>query len=159
MKKNFDWKVMLGTGTVILGIAVIILIGIYNINDLKEARKAEATLKNLRELRIALEKYYTLTKDYPDLTKDGAKDNLKILDFKTPTGETISFAEIYGRNSIPKTPENERVNSSNEVYNTNDFRNGTNIGGWNYDYSGHTGEIHANLPFNVFSQNMNWCEH
>ena len=63
MKKNFDWKVMLGTGTVILGIAVIILIGIYNINDLKEARKAEATLKNLRELRIALEKYYTLTKE------------------------------------------------------------------------------------------------
>ena len=68
MKKNIDWKVMLGTGTVILGIAVIILIGIYNINDLKEARRAEATLKNLRELRIALEKYYTLTKDYPDLT-------------------------------------------------------------------------------------------
>ncbi len=59
MKKNIDWKVMLGTGTVILGIVVIILIGIYNINDLKEARRAEATLKNLRELRIALEKYYT----------------------------------------------------------------------------------------------------
>ena len=36
MKKNIDWKVMLGTGTVILGIAVIILIGIYNINDLKK---------------------------------------------------------------------------------------------------------------------------
>ena len=77
MKKNIDWKVMLGTGTVILGIAVIILIGIYNINDLKEARRAEATLKNLRELRIALENYYTLTKDYPDLTREGAKDNLK----------------------------------------------------------------------------------
>ncbi len=100
-----------------------------------------------------------LTKDYPDLTKEGVKDNLKLLDFKTTDGDIISFAEIYGRNTIPKTPENERINSSNEIYNTDDFINGTNTGGWNYDYSGRTGEIHANLPFNVFSQNMNWCEH
>ena len=159
MKKNIDWKMILGTGTLVLGVVIIVLIGIYNINDLKEARRAEITLRNLRELRVALEKYYILTKDYPELSREGAKDNLRLLDFKTSTGETISFAEIYGRNTIPKTSENERIKSSNEVYDTNDFVNGTNTGGWNYDYSGHTGEIHANLPFNVFSQSMEWYEH
>lgn len=151
--------------TIEIGITVIaIIIGIfvivkYNINDLKQARRAEYTLKNLNRLRIALEEYYQLTKEYPDLTREGVKDDLKLLDYRDKNGVLISFAEIYGRNTIPKTPENELIMSSNEVYDTNNFKEGTGIGGWNYDFSGRTGEIHANLPNNIFSQNLEWNEY
>lgn len=159
MKKKINWKVMTGTVAGVVAIIGVLFMGIYNINDLKQARRAEYTLRQLNNLRIALEKYYVLTNEYPDLVRAGVKDDLKLLDFYDNNGKLISFAEIYGRNTIPKTPDNEKIEGSNEVYDTNKFDKGTNIGGWNYDFSGRTGEIHANLPFDIFSQNLEWYEY
>lgn len=143
---------------VIVIIGVIIL-GTYNVKDLKEARKAEETLKNLIELRSALEKYYKLTNHYPNLTKMGVKDNLKLLDYTDENGNLISFAEIYGHTSIAKTVGTENLLESNEVYDISDFSKGTESGGWNFNFSGNTGEIHANLPKNTYSQGINWYEY
>lgn len=138
---------------------LILFLGFYNINDLKQAKRAEYTLKELKLLRIALEEYYQLTNEYPNLTQEGAKDNLRILDYTDKNGKFISFAEIYGRDSLPNTPENEHIAESNMIYDTNDFSKGSRTGGWNYDFLGRTGEIHANLPVNIFSQNVDWCEY
>ena len=142
----------------VIGILILFL-GFYNINDLKQAKRAEATLKELKELRIALEEYYQLTNKYPNLTQEGAKDNLRILDYTDKNGKFISFAEIYGRDSLPSTPENENIGESNMIYDTDNFSKGTKTGGWNYDFSRRTGEIHANLPENIFSQSIEWCEY
>ena len=142
----------------VIGILILFL-GFYNINDLKQAKRAEATLKELKELRIALEEYYQLTNKYPNLTQEEAKDNLRILDYTDENGKFVSFADIYGHDSLPNTPENEHIAESNMIYDTNNFSKGTKTGGWNYDFSGRTGEIHANLPENIFSQSIEWCEY
>lgn len=156
--KKFRDKIIGIIFFVVVTIAVVIL-GTYNVKDLKEVRKAEQTLDNLVQLREALERYYQLTQTYPDLSKNGAKDNLQILDYRDKNGEMISFAKIYGHNSIPKTSGSEVSTASNAVYDTSNFKNGSNTGGWNYDFSGKTGEIHANLPNNAYSQGINWCEY
>lgn len=140
----------------VIGVIFVIILGSYNVKDLSEAKKAEKTLEELKELRIALEKYYQLTKDYPNLTQKGAKDNLKILDYRNEKGELISFEKIYGHDRLPKTQAVEELVASNEIYDTNNFTKGSNSGGWNYDYSGKTGEIHANLPENIYSQGIDW---
>lgn len=144
---------------VVLAILGITLLGTSSLKDIEESKKAEIVINNLTELRTALEKYYQLTKHYPDLTKDGAKDNLRILDYTDETGKKISFAEIYGRNAIHKTPESEYVGETNEVFNTKNFDNGTEKGGWNYDYTNQTGEIHANLVENAYLQGIKWEEY
>ena len=143
----------------IIGVLFVIILGNYNVKDLREARKAEEVLEDLKELRIALEKYYQVTKKYPDLTREGVKDNLRILDYKDRNGKIISFAEIYGHDVLPKTPSEEGLEESNNIYDTNNFLKGNNSGGWNYDYSGNTGEIHPNLPENIYSQGVEWSSH
>ena len=148
--------------TIVAGIAVAVfvaILGTMNITDLKEQRRAKETMDRLTELRIALEKYYQVTKTYPELSKEGACNDLKILDYYGPDGKLISFAEIYGKNQIVSTPENEKISENNTVRDTDDFKNGTKSGGWNYNYSGHTGEIHANLPYNIYSQQIEWGEY
>ena len=125
----------------------------------KQIEKAEKTLNNLMELRVALETYYQLTNSYPELTRDGVKDNLKLLDYINEKGELISFAQIYRHDSIPKTSGTEELLENNNVYDVSDFTKGNNNGGWNFDFSGHTGEIHANLPNNIYFQGINWCEY
>ena len=144
---------------VVLAILGITLLGTSSLKDIEESKKAEIVINNLTELRTALEKYYQITKHYPDLTKDGAKDNLRILDYTDKTGRKISFAEIYGRNTIPKTPESEYTGETNEIFNTKNFDNGTEKGGWNYDYTNQTGEIHANLVENAYLQGIKWEEY
>lgn len=140
----------------IMGVLFVIILGSYNVKDLTEAKKAEKTLENLRELRVALGKYYQITKKYPDLSLDGAKDNLRLLDFKNSKGEVISFAEIYGKESLPNTLAGDGVTETNIVYDISDFSKGSNTGGWNYNFSGNTGEIHPNLPENIYSQGIEW---
>lgn len=157
-KKNIKGNLITAVLYVIVLIGVVILGG-YNVKDLKEVKKAEKTLNNLMELRVALETYYQLTNSYPELTRDGVKDNLKLLDYINEKGELISFAQIYGHDSIPKTSETEEVLENNNVYDVSDFTKGNNNGGWNFDFSGHTGEIHANLPNNIYFQGINWCEY
>ena len=157
-KKEKLKKIGIKIAIFLLGMLILFL-GFYNINDLKQAKRAEYTLKELKELRIALEEYYQLTNEYPNLTYEGAKDNLRVLDYTDKNGKFISFAEIYGRDSLPSTPENENIGESNMIYDTDNFSKGSRTGGWNYDFSGRTGEIHANLPVNIFSQNIEWCEY
>ncbi|WP_291259168.1 hypothetical protein [Fusobacterium sp.] len=140
----------------ILGIVVVIILGSYNVKDLTEAKKAEKVLEELKRLRIALEKYYQVTNEYPNLTLEGAKDNLRILDYTDKNGKLVSFAKIYGHDTLPKTPAVENILESNAIYNTDSFKQGENYGGWSYDYSGNTGEIHANLPINIYSQGIDW---
>lgn len=161
MKKKERINRIIGYIAVGIFAILILFLGFYNIKDLKQARRAEYTLTQLKELRIALEEYYQIANKYPDLTKEGVKDDLRLLDYTDSDGKNISFADIYGRNSLPKTPENknENIESSNMIYDTSNFSKGTNTGGWNYDFSGRTGELHANLPENVFSQSIKWCEY
>lgn len=157
-RKNIKGNVI----TVILYVAVllgVVILGGYNVKDIKEVRKAEKTLNNLMELRNALEEYYKLTNRYPELSRVGVKDNLKLLDYRDEKGRVISFAKIYGHDSIPKTSGTEELLESNYVYDTSDFSNGSNNGGWNFDFSKNTGEIHANLPNNAYSQGINWSEY
>ena len=157
--KEFKFFIKENIITILISIFAIfgvIILGSYNVKDLTETKKAEKTLENLKELRIALEKYYQLTKTYPNLTIPEVKDNLKLLDFKNSKGEVISFAEIYGRNSLPKTLKGLDILESNSVYDISDFTKGNNTGGWNYNYSGNTGEIHVNLPENIYFQGIEW---
>lgn len=161
MKNREKINKIIGYIAVTIFAILILFLGFYNIKDLKQARRAEYTLAQLKGLRVALEEYYQVANKYPDLTKEGAKDDLRLLDYTDSNGKLISFAEIYGKNSLPETPENklENVESSNMVYDINNFSKGTNSGGWNYDFSGRTGEIHANLPENIFLQSIKWCEY
>lgn len=140
----------------VVGILAAIILGSYNVKDLSEARKAEYVLEELKELRIALEKYYQLTNKYPNLTLEGVKDNLRLLDYTDSKGRLVSFAEIYGHESLPMTPEGNRLQKSNSINDVANFSKASNLGGWNYNYSGNTGEIHANLPENVYSQGVDW---
>ncbi|MDR3259522.1 MAG: hypothetical protein LBT51_07950 [Fusobacteriaceae bacterium] len=151
-------KILYGI-VVILIFAIITVQGVLNVKDLGEQKKAEETLKNLKEIRIALEKYFQATKDYPDLSKDGACDNLNLLDYYDKDGNLISFSKIYGKNQMPNTPGNDKIDSSNYVRNISDFKKPTASGGWNYNYTDRTGEIHANLPKNAYSQEIEWDEY
>ena len=78
-KKERLRKIIWRIAVVIFAI-VIIFLAFYNIKDLKQAKRAEYTLRQLKELRIALEEYYQLANEYPNLTQEGAKDNLRILE-------------------------------------------------------------------------------
>lgn len=144
---------------IVLALAIALVLGSFSLRDLKESKKAEETIDNLVELRVALEKYYQLTKHYPDLTQEGVKDNLRLLDYVDEYGNKISFADIYGREAIPKTPNTEVIGESNDIFNTKNFDNGTETGGWNYDYANQTGEIHANLSENAYFQGIKWKEY
>lgn len=151
-------KILTGIFVVVV-LVITLILSSSNWLDLKEAKKAEKTIKNLTELRIALEKYYQLTGEYPELTREGAKDNLKILDYIDKNGKNISFAKIYGKNSIPSTAKTDKFPESNKVFNTKNFDNVTENGGWNYDYINYSGEIHANLAEDSYYQGIKWSEY
>lgn len=145
----------------IVAIVVFLLVSyvvIPEMKDLKYLKKAEIVQKNLKDLRVALEKYYQLTGKYPELTKSGAYDNLRILDYIDEDGRKISFADIYGKEKIAFTQSTESVAENNRVFDTNNFKDINGLAGWNYDYTGQTGEIHANLKPNVYFQGVDWSE-
>ncbi|MDR1835761.1 MAG: hypothetical protein LBQ96_08180 [Fusobacteriaceae bacterium] len=144
---------------VALILAIIVVQIIRNITDVREQERAEETLKRLREIRLALELFYQKTQTYPDLTREGAADDLRILDYHDKDGNLISFAALYGSTKLAETPGNERINPSNAVRNVTDFKNAGLNGGWNYNYTERTGEIHANLPHDVYSQQIEWEEY
>lgn len=147
---------------VILIITLLILFVVYRIipsmSDIKYAKKAEIVRMELRELRTALEKYYQLTGKYPDLTKPGVSDDLRLLDYVDSEGRRISFADIYQKNQIGMTPASKKISNNNRVFDNNDFSKINGLAGWNYDYSGQTGEIHANLTPNTYHQGVDWSE-
>lgn len=142
---------------IILVVVVTIFYGTRNkISDVKNVEKTEITVRNMREIRIALEKYYQQTGKYPELTKEGANENLKILDYTDSNGIKISFAEIYGKEKLSSTAETAEIPKNNKVYNLQDFKKASLKGGWNFNYSENKGEIHANLPQNAYNQNIDW---
>lgn len=143
----------------IIAFILVLLLANLSLKDLADASKAETTLKNLKELRVALEEYYELTGRYPELTKDGVADNLKLLDYVDNRGNIVSFAKIYKKNKIEVIPNTDKFEKSNKVIDKNNFNSKVPIGGWNYDFSGQTGEIHANLPYNAYSQGIKWSEY
>ena len=141
-------------------VAIIILLGLIFRNGapVQEDKKARDTLEELAKLRTAINEYYITTGKFPNLTMKGAASDLSILDYRDESGKLISFANIYGSKIIPQTPATDTLAPSNTIYDTADFSNANKLGGWNYDYSGSTGEIHANLPFNAYMQEIRWEE-
>lgn len=127
-------------------------------NEVTNLKKAEIVEKNLIEIRVALEKYYQLTGTYPELSKEGANNNLTLLDSYNKLGQKISFAEIYGKNILEFTEQTDSLEQSNRVIDSNNFKNIDGKGGWIYDYSNQTGEIHPNLPSNIYFQNIDWSK-
>lgn len=158
-EKNKGVGIVLELGIISIIIGVLLFYAVIpNMSDLKYLRKAEIVQENLNELRIALEKYYQLTGKYPELTKPGAYDNLRLLDYVDEKGKKISFADIYKKNKIAFTQGTDKIYQNNRVFDTNDFKNINGLAGWNYDYSGQTGEIHANLLPNTYFQGVDWSE-
>lgn len=143
----------------IINIAVTILfiyLAMRGIDDLTGTYKIDETVRSTKELRIALEKYYQLTGSYPELTKPEVNMNLHLLDYVNEKGQKISFADIYGRKTLAKTYGSNSIIASNEVYDVQDFENANKNGGWNYNYSQRTGEIHPNLPEDIYIEKVNW---
>lgn len=155
MSKEFRVRILEGL-IVVACIVFFSYFAIEGMNDLRDVGKVEQIQQDLKELRTALEKYYEKTGTYPNLLQEGAKDNLSILDYENARGEKISFAEIYGKNSLPKTAGTKLLPASNSIYDISDFNQGNNQGGWNYNYSQFTGEIHANIAEDTFMQKIDW---
>lgn len=135
---------------------LFIFLALRGIDDLTGSYKIDETIRSTKKLRIALEKYYELTGNYPELTRLGANTNLHILDYKDKNGKVISFADIYGKNSLDKTYGANNMIASNNVYDIKDFEKGNCQGGWNYNYSEKTGEIHPNLSSDIYGDKINW---
>lgn len=157
-KNKFKSRFIL-ISVVALGIAfLIIYVVIPGLKDVDYTKKAEKVQRNLNEIRVALEDYYKITGEYPELNKEGANINLKILDYIDENGKKISFAEIYKKNTIEFTEGTDKLGKNNKVFDTENFKNNNGLAGWNYNYSGQTGEIHPNLPTNMYMQNIDWSE-
>lgn len=158
LKKIFKLKILILT-TILSFLITGCKISKDNIDDVQNAKKAEKMLNELDRVRVAIDNYYQLTGKFPELTRENVWNNLRELDYYDENGKLISFAEIYGENELFKTCSGDRLEESNVVYDVQNFKEGTEIGGWNYNYSGRTGEIHANLPYNVYLQGIKWNEY
>lgn len=140
-------------------VAIAILYGsYYKVNDVKNVDRAEKTMQNLAELRISIDRYYQISGRFPDLARAGANEDLTILDYVNAEGKKISFAEIYGKQVLELIEATKDIAASNKVYDLEKFNDGNLQGGWNYNFSGNTGEIHVNLPQDAFNQNIDWRE-
>lgn len=135
---------------------VFIALAMKGIDDLTGTYKIDETIKNTKDIRVALEKYYEKTGEYPNLAKAGANEDLTILDYRDENNELISFAQIYGRKALAKTYGSNSIIASNVVYDVDDFSKITESGGWNYNFKGSTGEIHPNLPDKIYIEKVNW---
>lgn len=159
MKIKESYVYILESFIIISIVILAIFYGSYSkINDVKNVDRAEKTIQKLIELRIAIEKYYQISGKFPDLEKDGVKDNLALLDYTDPNGRKISFAEIYGKTVLEFTEETDSIPASNTVYDIENFNEGNFKGGWNYNYSGSTGELHVNLAKDAYNQKIDWKE-
>ena len=145
-----------------IGILIIAVLAFLSANlnkDQYELKEAEKLIRELTDLRIAIDKYYNLTGSLPNLTLESASSDLGIIRDKDETGRIVSFYDIYGKNEIPSTPEISGIKKSNKVIDSNNFSEADKNGGWYYDYSGGTGELHVNLPDNVFDQGVDWINY
>lgn len=158
-EKNKGIAIITELVIIIVIIALLVFYAVIpNMSDLKYLKKAEKVQNDLQELRIALEEYYKLTGRYPELSKPGACDDLRILDYVDEKGRKISFADIYKKNKIADTQSGDGIYYNNRVFDNNDFKKINGLAGWNYDYTGQTGEIHPNLKPNTYFQGVDWSE-
>ena len=154
MKKGFTILELI----IVLGaLALFFVMAVPRLSDVRDSTKAARVQKDLVGMRVALENYYTATGEYPDLISEGMKDNLKLIKAESIEGKKVNFAQFLEKDSIPKTPKSGLIEESNLVI---DWENSeqTGIGGWKYNYSGKTGEIHANLPDDMYNQLIEWSE-
>ena len=143
------------SGVLILLLALILGI-FFRTDDVKETEKAMKTQKNLLELRLALEEYYNKTEKYPKLEVDGSSEDLKRIPPHIIKNKRIYFKDVYGKEKIESTEATDKLEESNKINIIENLENATLDGGWNYNPS--IGEIHANLPKNIYLQNINWSE-
>lgn len=124
----------------IIAVLAAIIIGIALISrpdSLTEMENAEQTALSLKHLRVSLEQYYQEYKIYPENLVQDEK-----------------FMEIYGKTDLDGTRSRGDSKENNEVHITEDFKEVTDDGGWNYNPK--TGEIRANLDFDCFHQKIDW---
>lgn len=134
---------------------LLIILGIsFFKNKSTDLDSAKQLLNDIKRVRIAIDQYYLKTGEFPDLLIDGAKDNLELIAFRKNSDEFITFSSILGENIFPATPEYKDLESTNIIYDTDSFKEFTNDGGWYYNKV--TGEIHVNVPYNLFDQGIEW---
>lgn len=133
---------------------ILAFMAIPKVSDVKDSSRAAAVQKDLVSIRVALEEYYSKTDTYPDLI--GAEDRLMELGYRDRGKAEVVFGKILDRRSLPSTPGIDGAPETNKVHDMEDFSEGDGRGGWNYNFSGRTGEIHVNLPENIFRQSIDW---
>lgn len=153
MKRGFT---ILELAIIVSVIGIFALMAVPRLSDVKDSSRAAKVQKDLTDLRVALEEYYSQVGDYPALV--GVEDVLEDVSGRSPDGSKITFAQVLGRKKIPSTPEAEGIKKRNTVTDVKDFRDSDGKGGWNYNYTKQTGEIHANLPTGIFRQSVDWSE-
>lgn len=154
MKKGFTILELL---IVVGALSLFFLMAVPRLSDVRDSTKAAKVQKELMGMRVALENFYTSTGGYPDLISEGAKDNLKLVKGDSIEGKKVNFAQFFGKDSIAKTPEDGPLKENNKVIDQEDVDN-EGTGGWKYNYSGQTGEVHANLPDNTYNQLIKWSQ-
>jgi prepilin-type N-terminal cleavage/methylation domain-containing protein len=153
MKKGFT---LLELVIVVGALLLFSIMAIPRISDVKDCTKAAKVQRELVDLRLALENFYTTTGTYPDLASEGVKDDLELAREEGLDGKKNNFAQSLGVDKMPETPRTNVLEKNNRVSDLEDFINGDMKGGWNYNYAGKTGEIRANLPENAYGQMINW---
>ena len=153
MKKGFT---ILELAIIVSVIGIFAFMAIPRLSDVKDSAKAAGVQKDLTDLRVALEEYYSQVEDYPALM--GVEDVLEDVSGRDSQGDSLTFAKVLGRKKLPTTPEAEGVKKRNTVTDLQDFKESDGSGGWNYNYGDRTGEVHANLPVGIFRQSIDWSE-
>lgn len=153
MKKGFT---ILELAIIVSVVGIFVFMALPRLSDVKDSSKAAGVQKDLVDLRVALEDYYTQVEEYPALM--GVEDVLEDISGRGTDGSEVSFAKVLGRRRMPATPEVEGVKKRNTVTDLQEFREADGSGGWNYNYRERTGEIHANLPAGIFRQSIDWNE-
>ena len=151
MKKGFT---ILELVIILSVIGIFAFMAVPQLSDVKDSGRAAEVQKNLTDLRVALEEYYNQVGEYPVLT--GSENSLRDVETVGKDGKGVNFGKVFGKRSIPSTPDLEGIPGKNSVKDTQDFSKGTHDGGWNYNYTEQTGEIRINLPENIFQQSIDW---
>lgn len=138
---------------VLAGLSIIV---ISRTQDIRSASMGARVQKDLVSMRLAMEEYYVETGGYPKLVKLDKDRSLEDVGTRGRNGSIVSFGKILNKNRIPSTPSVGEIVESNRVEDISDFSTGSGLGGWNYNESEETGEIHVNLPRNIFDQGIDW---
>ncbi len=146
MKKGFTG---LEVVIIVVVVSILVFLAIPKVSDVKNSSRAAKVQRELVSLRVAIDEYYTKTETFPKLI--GNEEKLKEISDKN-----INFGELLNKKTMYSTPSVKGIQGSNLVQDREEFEIVDDIGGWNYNYAGRTGEIHANIPKNSFNQDIDW---